>query len=176
MKCDILRSKLLVLPGLLVVLAAASACSERAREESKEAAQAVADDTKAGVQKAAEEVRDAAGKVADATERSADRATERAQESADRAAAKGRDVGDEVRGTTGQVAQAGTDGWITAKVKTKFLDETILKGSAINVDTVDHVVTLKGTVLSAAGKKRAEDIARGTDGVTRVINELLVKI
>ena len=64
------------------------------------------------------------------------------------------------------------DAWITTKIKADFVNESALKGSDINVDTNDHVVTLKGTVASLAGKTRAEQIAKSTKGVTRVTNEL----
>lgn len=78
----------------------------------------------------------------------------------------------EVASATGEAI---TDGWITTKVKTKFFDETLLKDSDITVETNDHVVTLKGTVTSSAAKARAEAIAGGTEGVTRVVNQLVVK-
>jgi hyperosmotically inducible protein len=89
----------------------------------------------------------------------------------------------DIAGTTGNktkevvsaTGEAITDGWITTKVKTKFVDETLLKNSDINVDTNDHVITLKGTVASSAAKTRAAEIAGGTEGVTRVINQLVVK-
>jgi hyperosmotically inducible protein len=68
-----------------------------------------------------------------------------------------------------------TDSWITTKVKAKFADETLLNHSDINVDTNDRVVRLKGTVTSGAAKARAAAIARGTKGVTRVVNQLVVK-
>ena len=51
----------------------------------------------------------------------------------------------------------------------------MLNGRDINVDTADHVVTLRGTVLSDAAKARAEVIASGTEGMTRVVNQLVVK-
>jgi hyperosmotically inducible periplasmic protein len=78
----------------------------------------------------------------------------------------------EVVSATGEAI---TDGWITTKVKTKFIDETLLKNSDIHVETNDHVVTLKGTVASKAAKAQAAAIAGGTEGVTRVINQLVVK-
>ena len=71
--------------------------------------------------------------------------------------------------------EAITDSWITAKVKTKFFDETVLKGSDISVETNDHVVTLKGTVASSAARARASAIAEGTEGVTRVVDRLTVR-
>ena len=60
-------------------------------------------------------------------------------------------------------------------MKAKYADEIVLKGSDINVETTDHVVTLKGIVPSSAAKARAAEIARGTDGVTRVVTELAVQ-
>jgi hyperosmotically inducible periplasmic protein len=68
-----------------------------------------------------------------------------------------------------------TDAWITTKVKWFFLGEDTLKGSDINVDTKDHVVTLKGTVKSSAGRTRAVDLAKRTDGVTKVVDQLTIK-
>ena len=56
----------------------------------------------------------------------------------------------------------------------KFGDETLLKDSKIDVDSKDHVVTLKGTVGSNKAKARAVEIARGTEGVARVIDQLVV--
>jgi hyperosmotically inducible periplasmic protein len=77
----------------------------------------------------------------------------------------------EVAGTTGEVI---TDSWITTKINADFVNEDTLKGSDINVDTKDHVVTLKGTVASAAGKARAEEIAKTTKGVKHVNNTLTI--
>jgi osmotically-inducible protein OsmY len=77
----------------------------------------------------------------------------------------------EALATTGEVI---TDAWITAKVSAKFVDEVRLNGSSINVDTDKRVVTLRGTVASAAAKSLAEAIASGTEGVTRVVNQLSV--
>jgi osmotically-inducible protein OsmY len=74
-----------------------------------------------------------------------------------------------------RTGEAITDSWITAKVKWFFVGENALKGSDINVDTSNHVVTLKGTVPSAAGKARAVQLAKETDGVTRVDDQLMIK-
>jgi osmotically-inducible protein OsmY len=70
---------------------------------------------------------------------------------------------------TGEVI---TDGWITTRVHSKFVGEDLLKDSDISVDTKDHVVTLKGTVMSAAGRARAVEQAKDVEGVHRVIDEL----
>jgi osmotically-inducible protein OsmY len=66
------------------------------------------------------------------------------------------------------------DAWITTKVNWFFVGEDSLKGSKIDVDTKMNVVTLNGTVTNAAGKARAEQLARETDGVKRVVNNLKV--
>jgi osmotically-inducible protein OsmY len=66
------------------------------------------------------------------------------------------------------------DRYVTTAIHSKFVDEDTLKGSKIDVDTKNHVVTLNGTVLSEAGKARAEEIARTTKGVDRVVNNLTI--
>jgi len=66
------------------------------------------------------------------------------------------------------------DAWITTKVKSNFVNEDALKGSDINVDSNNHVVTLKGTVASAAGRARAVALAKSTKGVTRVVDALTI--
>ena len=72
---------------------------------------------------------------------------------------------------TGEVM---TDEWITGRVHARFVDEDLLKGSDISVDTDDHVVTLKGTVVGRAGRNRAARVALDTEGVHRVVNRLTI--
>jgi hyperosmotically inducible protein len=72
---------------------------------------------------------------------------------------------------TGEVM---TDSWITTRVAARFVDEPLLKDSNINVDSGKHVVTLKGTVTSKAGRSRATTVARGTEGVHSVVNHLTI--
>ena len=68
--------------------------------------------------------------------------------------------------------QTVSDAGITAKVKTAFAADDLVRAHKINVDTVQGVVTLNGTVNSAAEKQRAMDIARRTDGVVSVRDNL----
>ena len=49
-----------------------------------------------------------------------------------------------------------------------------LRDSTINVDVDNGVVTLTGTVASQAQKTRAQNVARGVEGVTNVRNNLTV--
>ena len=72
---------------------------------------------------------------------------------------------------TGEVM---TDAWITSRVHARFVNEDLLKGSDISVDTDKHVVTLKGTVMGRAGRAKATSVAKGTEGVHRVVNRLTI--
>jgi hyperosmotically inducible periplasmic protein len=72
---------------------------------------------------------------------------------------------------TGEVI---TDGWITSRISSKFVNEDLLHDSHINVDTKDHIVTLHGTVLSEAGRRRAVAIAKEVEGVHRVIDKITI--
>lgn len=80
-------------------------------------------------------------------------------------------AGEHVASKTGEVA---TDGWITSRIHQRFMGVDVLKGSDIDVDTNNHVVTLKGTVLSTAGRTRAVDIAKDTEGVHKVVDHLTI--
>jgi hyperosmotically inducible periplasmic protein len=81
---------------------------------------------------------------------------------------------DQAREATSSTGEKITDAWILTKVKAQFVGQDALEGSDINVDVREHVVYLKGTVASDAGKARAAEIARKTDGVTRVVNNLRI--
>ena len=74
-----------------------------------------------------------------------------------------------------KTGEAITDAWITTKVTWFFLGEDALKGSDINVDTANRVVTLKGTVASEAGRRRAIELASHTDGVSKVVDQLTLR-
>lgn len=67
-----------------------------------------------------------------------------------------------------------TDTWITTRVAARFVDEPLLKDSNINVDSSKHIVTLKGTVITKAGRSKASSVARGTEGVHSVVNHLTI--
>jgi osmotically-inducible protein OsmY len=67
------------------------------------------------------------------------------------------------------------DSTITTKVKALILDDSFMKGMAISVTTFNGKVTLTGAVETAAQKKKAEEIARGVEGVTGVNNTLEIK-
>jgi hyperosmotically inducible protein len=83
-------------------------------------------------------------------------------------------VADKTQEGVSKTGEVITDGWITTRVHSKFVDEDLLKGSDINVDTKDHVVTLRGTVTSAAGRARAVEQAKEVEGVHRVVDRLTI--
>ena len=87
------------------------------------------------------------------------------------AAEKTKDAVKDGLSKTGEVM---TDAWITTRVHARFVDEDLLKDSDISVDTSKHVVTLKGTVTGRAGRARATSVAKGTEGVHRVVNRLTI--
>jgi hyperosmotically inducible protein len=92
----------------------------------------------------------------------------------EQAAAKGR----ETRAKAGDAAQTvgtvATDAAVTTAVKSKLLADPDVGGLKINVDTKEGVVTLTGNVATRAEADQAVKIARATDGVTRVVDNLKV--
>jgi hypothetical protein len=65
-----------------------------------------------------------------------------------------------------------TDAGITSNVKGKLAADDAVKAYQVDVDTRDHVVTLSGTVDSVVAKERAVVLARGTNGVTDVVDNI----
>ena len=104
--------------------------------------------------------------------------TAKAKEAVGTAADKTKDAAgtaaDKTKEGVSKTGEVITDAWITTKVKSQFIGVDVLKDSDVNVDTANHIVTLKGRVLTAAGRAKAVDIAKKTDGVTKVIDQLTI--
>ena len=66
------------------------------------------------------------------------------------------------------------DGWLWVKTRFDLAAADDLRDSTINVDVDNAVVTLTGTVASAAQKTRAEAVAKGVEDVKSVKNNLRV--
>lgn len=79
-----------------------------------------------------------------------------------------------VKSTAESVKTAMTDVYITTATKTRLFANKETPSLDINVDTDDGVVTLFGSVPTAASKATAEAEARKVSGVKRVMNELQV--
>ncbi len=63
---------------------------------------------------------------------------------------------------------------ITAQVKGRLAQDPAINALFVNVDTSDGHVTLSGKVALPEQKAEAEKVARGTDGVKDVVNQLQV--
>jgi hyperosmotically inducible protein len=72
------------------------------------------------------------------------------------------------------VSCAETDPGITTSVKARLGADELVRAREINVDTKDRVVTLTGVVSRADEETKALDIARTTDGVIDVVDNITV--
>lgn len=88
-----------------------------------------------------------------------------AREAREKAKALGETVGNSI-----------DDAWIHTKITAKLIADSQTPARKINVDVVNKVVTLRGTVESAAAKEEAGRIANETEGVGRVRNLLKVAV
>lgn len=94
-----------------------------------------------------------------------DKAEDKAKKAADKTVAGAKKTG-----------RAIDDGWIKSKIYAQYMSDwnDILDDSNIDVDVDNNMVTLNGTVKSAAAKARAVSIAKSTDGVKGVKDLLKV--
>jgi hyperosmotically inducible protein len=67
------------------------------------------------------------------------------------------------------------DSAVTTKIKAKFADDPTVSAMAIKVDTMKGVVQLSGFAKSGEERMMAERLARSTNGVTDVRNDIIVK-
>ena len=72
-------------------------------------------------------------------------------------------------------AKVVTDASITTAVKTRLMKDKVARGTSIDVDTKDGVVTIGGTVPTQADKLRIGKLVEKTTGVKSVVNNLTVK-
>jgi hyperosmotically inducible protein len=97
-----------------------------------------------------------------------------------RAGDKAQHAGEKAADKTGNLASKTgrkiDDGWIKSKIYAQYMADwnTILDDSNIDVDVKDNVVTLNGTVKSNEAKSKAVSVAKATDGVKSVRDNLRV--
>src|SRR2546425_11849491 len=72
------------------------------------------------------------------------------------------------------IGQSLDDAWIHTKIVAKLIGDTKTPERDINVDVVEGAVTLRGNVDTAEAKTEAERVAKETEGVKKVTNELRV--
>ena len=76
--------------------------------------------------------------------------------------------------STQPVGEQIEDAAITTKVESKLAADPDVSAFNVDVDTNEGVVRLSGTVEKPEAKTQAEEIARETEGVQRVINDIKV--
>ncbi len=73
-----------------------------------------------------------------------------------------------------QIGSGGNDLFLFTQARAALGSDAELKGANPVVEVKDGVLTLSGTVTTAAQKSRAEQVARGINGVKAVRNQLRV--
>ncbi|MDK6079932.1 BON domain-containing protein [Massilia varians] len=130
---------------------------ERAGEKTRAVIAGAVDKTKEAGRNVADKTREVTGR----TERAAENAGDKTENAAERAGSR--------------TASNMSDAAITAKVKAGLAAEKDTSALAVKVETEKGVVMLSGFVDSKAEAERAEKVAKGVDGVTRVKSTLKVK-
>ena len=87
----------------------------------------------------------------------------------------GAKFGERVAEGTNEAQRLAANGAITARIKSKMALDEIVEAGDIDVDTSNGVVTLTGSVASAAERARALQLARETQGVSSVVDRLDVR-
>ncbi len=87
----------------------------------------------------------------------------------------GAQVGEKTAVAAAEAQAALAQGTLTAKIKSKMALDDLVRARSINVDTSGGVATLTGTVSSEAERQRALRLARETNGVTSVVDRLVVR-
>jgi hyperosmotically inducible protein len=85
-----------------------------------------------------------------------------------------RDTGMKDRPAATKSKDGSPDAVITGKIKTGFINDKIVRSRNYNVDTSGGVVTVRGKARSQAEADRAIEIAKSTQGVSSVKNEIQV--
>ena len=71
-------------------------------------------------------------------------------------------------------ACGGSDSGVTTNIEAKFAQDELVRGHDIDVTSRDGVVTLTGELHSAEARERAVRLARETEGVNQVVDNLRV--
>jgi len=87
----------------------------------------------------------------------------------------GREAREKAKNSGETIGSTLDDAWIHTKIVTQLIGDADTPQRKINVDVNNNVVTLRGTVETPAQKAEAERIAKSTEGVKRVTNQLKVE-
>jgi len=125
-------------------------------------------------EKATDAVEGTAGTVVDKTKAGAEKTADVTKTGAKKTVEATKKVGSVTKKAAVKTGENVTDGWITSRIKTKFMGEEVLRASSINVDTNNHVVTLKGAVPTTAARDKAMELAKEVEGVDKVVDSLTI--
>jgi hyperosmotically inducible protein len=105
-----------------------------------------------------------------------DKAQDATAKAADKTEDKMEKAGDKTASAAKKTGRAIDDGWIKSKIYAQYMTEwnTVLDDSDIDIDVDNNMVTLNGTVKSTEAKTKAVSIAKATDGVKGVKDNLRV--
>ncbi|VXC63389.1 BON domain-containing protein [Massilia sp. 9I] len=145
---------------------------ERAGEKTRAAAAGVVAKTKEAAHNVADKTREVTSGAAARTERTAENVGDKTRDTASTAADKTEKATERAGSRT---ATAMSDTAITAKVKAGLAAAPDTSALAVKVETEKGVVMLSGFVDSKAEAERAEKVAKGVEGVTKVKSTIKVK-
>ena len=84
-------------------------------------------------------------------------------------------IGEKTAAAASRVSASLEEGSLTAKIKAKMVLDDLVKARTIDVSTEGTIVTLTGTVHSPQERDRAVMLARETNGVSKVVDQLAVR-
>jgi hyperosmotically inducible periplasmic protein len=93
----------------------------------------------------------------------------------EKARERGAEIGEKSAVAAEKMKKELADAALTGKIKAKMALDDAVRARSIDVTTEGYVVTLNGSVRSAAEGQRAVTLARETEGVTRVVDHLSVQ-
>lgn len=93
----------------------------------------------------------------------------------DSARETGARLGENIAMGANRAGQMAEDAALTAKIKSKMALDDNIDAADIDVDTASRIVTLRGTVDSEHERERAMRLSRETEGVTSVVDQLVIR-
>jgi hyperosmotically inducible protein len=85
-----------------------------------------------------------------------------------------RETAAEVKAAASRAGEQLADSWLTTKVQAQYFADDDIKSRYITVTSRDGVVTVKGFVESEDVRQQALQIAKNTDGVRQINDQLLI--
>jgi hyperosmotically inducible protein len=139
-----------------------------------QAGEKVGDAAAVAGQDASQAAQEAGDRAAVATDEAGQKIAAGAERAAESVSAGTERAAESVAAGTERAAEAAGDASISSKVKAKLLADPEVKGVDIDVDTANAVVTLTGTAKTRALAAEAVKLARHTEGVKSVVDNIKV--